>query len=234
MITVSNKKDIINFIREDLNREYNSICENMTEHVNVIFTDILRKLSKKDFVVNFMMKLKDYNYNTYIHSIRVGVYSIIIGFILGNNEKFLIEIGAAGLLHDIGKIGVPIEIINKKDKLDQLEFNIIQSHVSRSTYDIKKNYHFENENIILGVYQHHERTDGSGYPRQLMGDEISIPGRILAVADVFEAYSSERSYHEARTVKQTINFMAALNGIDKKILNRFISYMNEDTGKIQI
>jgi len=234
MMTLNSRREILRVISEDIYREYDIITENMDIHADVAIKDILKRLCRKEYIVDFMIKMKEYDYSTYVHVIRVAVFSILIGYVLGENEKHIIEIGAAGLLHDIGKINIPIEIINKKGKLDEIEFNIIKSHVSRSVYEIKKLYRFESENILRGIYEHHEKVDGTGYPRHINGEEISLEGRILAIADIFEAYSSSRAYHEARTVNQTVEFMETLTGLDKEILNKFICHLNINTGKIKV
>jgi len=104
-------------------------------------------------------------------------------------------IHAAGLMHDIGKIAVPAEILTKPAKLTDLEFNLIRCH-PQVAYDILKgvNFPWPIADIIL---QHHERMDGSGYPNGLKGDQILLEARILAVADVVEAMSSHRPYRPA-------------------------------------
>jgi putative two-component system response regulator len=101
----------------------------------------------------------------------------------------------AGFIHDIGKIGVPVEILNKPGKLNRHEFAIIQSHVQIG-YDILKNINFPWP-IAQAVYQHHERFDGSGYPRRLAGEDICTEAKIIGVADTIEAMSSNRSYRSA-------------------------------------
>lgn len=220
-------------LKDDMITAYESICV-INEEIKKKFIAIILEVCNTESLSICMRKLRDYDYNTYIHSVRVGIYSMLIGFLLDYDEVFITEIGIAGLLHDIGKKFIPIEIINKKEGLSQLEFILVQAHVSMSTYYIKKKYNFINKNIVSGVYQHHERLDGTGYPRCLMNDEISVPGRILAIADIYEAYSSNRPYHESRTAQQTTEFMQALNGLDTDILNKFTDCLNYDTGKVEI
>jgi HD-GYP domain-containing protein (c-di-GMP phosphodiesterase class II) len=101
----------------------------------------------------------------------------------------------AASIHDLGKISVPAEILSKPTKLTDIEFMLIKTH-SQSGYDILKDIDFPWP-LAQIVYQHHERMDGSGYPRNLKGDEIIMEARIIAVADVMEAMASHRPYRPA-------------------------------------
>ena len=99
-----------------------------------------------------------------------------------------------GLLHDIGKIGIPDHIINKTGDLSDEEFNVIKSHTKIGA-EILKNI-TEMPNLYFGARWHHERYDGKGYPDNLKGDEIPLEARIIAVADCYDAMSSKRSYRD--------------------------------------
>ncbi|MCX5826694.1 MAG: HD domain-containing protein, partial [Deltaproteobacteria bacterium] len=104
----------------------------------------------------------------------------------------ILGLGLASVIHDIGKISVPAEILTKPTKLTNIEFNLIKNH-SQAAYDILKDMEFPWP-IAEIVYQHHERLDGAGYPRGLKGEEISLEAQIISVADVVEAMSSHRPY----------------------------------------
>ena len=108
----------------------------------------------------------------------------------------------AGLIHDIGKINVPAEILSKPGKLTELQYQLIQAHAEAS-YDIVKGVDFPWP-IAETVRQHHERLDGSGYPRGLSGDAILPEAKILAVADVVEAMMSHRPYRPARGIEAAL------------------------------
>jgi putative nucleotidyltransferase with HDIG domain len=101
----------------------------------------------------------------------------------------------AGLLHDIGKLGIPAEILSKPSRLSPIEFSLIREH-PQTAYDILTDVPFPGP-VAEIVLQHHERLDGSGYPHALMGDQILREARILAVADVVEAMASHRPYRPA-------------------------------------
>ena len=129
------------------------------------------------------------------HQRRVGEISRHIGEAMGFSPEHCQALNWAGFIHDAGKIGVPAEILTKPTKLSDIEFKLVQSHSeigSELLKDVKMPYH-----IAEVVLQHHERMDGSGYPKGLRGEEILMDARILAVADVFEAMVSHRPYRAA-------------------------------------
>ena len=109
----------------------------------------------------------------------------------------------ASLVHDIGKVDLPIEIVVKPDKLIEIEFNVVKNH-PKIGYEILKKVDFPWP-VAEIVFQHHEKIDGSGYPRELKRDEILIEAKILCVADVVEAMSSYRSYRPAINIDRTLN-----------------------------
>ena len=127
------------------------------------------------------------------HSSRVAEYSREIAKRAGLSSKEQDEIYMMGLLHDVGKIGVPDQVINKPAKLTEEEYDIIKTHPVTG-YDILKNI-TEMPKLAVGARWHHERYDGNGYPDGLSGTEIPAEARIIAVADAYDAMSSRRSYH---------------------------------------
>jgi PAS domain S-box-containing protein/putative nucleotidyltransferase with HDIG domain len=129
------------------------------------------------------------------HQNKVAQLSVAIGRELGMDENHLEGLRLGATIHDIGKIYVPAEILNRPGRLSKAEFEIIKSHAEVG-YDIIKDVHFPWP-VANMVVQHHERMDGSGYPRGLRGEEIILEARILAVADVVEAITSHRPYRPA-------------------------------------
>lgn len=126
------------------------------------------------------------------HQRRVAALARVIAREIGFNDWQVTGIYITGLLHDVGKVSVPSEILSKPGKIDASEFNIIRNHC-RVGYDILKKIDFPWP-VTTVVLQHHERLDGSGYPEGLSGDDIILEARILGVADVVEAMSSHRPY----------------------------------------
>ena len=132
--------------------------------------------------------------NTSQHSQRVSDYSVLIAEALGFSVEEQENIRKAALLHDIGKIGIPDKVLNKADRLDDDEYAIMKSHVIRGA-EILKDFTIV-EHATDGTKYHHERYDGTGYPNGLKGEEIPLYGRIIGVADAFDAMTANRVYRK--------------------------------------
>jgi len=139
---------------------------------------------------------------THGHEQRTATIAVSLAEEMGLPQRVVESVRIASLVHDIGKMAVPAEILAKPGRLSDLEFAIIKEH-SVAGYGILKDIPFDWP-IAEIVLQHHERMDGSGYPVGLAGDEILLEARILAVADVLEAMSSDRPYRSARGIEQAV------------------------------
>jgi putative nucleotidyltransferase with HDIG domain len=137
------------------------------------------------------------------HEMHVGQLAKAIAAQMGFDENRQEGLMVAGYLHDIGKIIIPVEILSKPGKISIEEFSLIKNHV-QSSYDLLKNVGFKWD-IAEPIYEHHERLDGSGYPRKLRADQISIDARILAVADVVESIFNYRPYRPERGVDAALS-----------------------------
>jgi putative nucleotidyltransferase with HDIG domain/PAS domain S-box-containing protein len=140
------------------------------------------------------------------HQVRVAALARRIAAEMGLPEEDLDEISMAGLLHDIGKVRIPAEILTKPGLLSNLEMSLIREHPEQA-YEILRHIDFPWA-VAEIVRQHHERLDGSGYPKGLHGDEIMLPARILGVADVVEAMASHRPYRPAVGLVQAVEEVA--------------------------
>ncbi|HWR28399.1 MAG TPA: HD domain-containing phosphohydrolase [Negativicutes bacterium] len=136
---------------------------------------------------------------TYGHSNRVLLYSEIIGITLGWDQKTMEHLRYAAILHDIGKIGIPEEILNKASRLTPEEYEAIKTHPALGAKILQNIPHLEE--VSKAILQHHEHFDGKGYPNGIAGYDISPIARILAVADAYDAMITERPYRPASTVK---------------------------------
>lgn len=141
------------------------------------------------------------------HSLRVGYYATMLGRLLCLPEVELQMLQWSALLHDVGKIGIRDEVLNKKGKLTPEEFDHIKEHPSRSHQVVQQVPQLKD--ALDGVLYHHERFDGSGYPAGLKGEEIPLQARIIQVADVFDALTSSRSYRPAYDWKKALDILAA-------------------------
>lgn len=148
---------------------------------------------------------------THGHERRVGQVATAIAEEMGLPTDCIEGVRVAGYLHDVGKIGVPTQILSKPTRLSKTEFEIVKEHAQKS-YEILKGMEFPWP-IAEAAWQHHERLDGSGYPRGLKGEEIILEARILAVADTVEAMASHRPYRPGHGVDAALAEIAGNRGI---------------------
>lgn len=132
--------------------------------------------------------------NTSQHSIRVSEYSVLIAKKLGYSDETCEELRKIAILHDIGKIGIPDQVLNKPGKLTDEEYEMMKSHVTRGA-EILKNFTLINH-VTEGALYHHERYDGRGYAHGLKGEEIPLNARIIGIADAFDAMTANRVYRK--------------------------------------
>ncbi len=137
--------------------------------------------------------LQAHNEYSFKHSLNVAIIAGIIGKWLGYTRGELKDIILAGLLHDVGKTLIPVEILNKPGKLSVKEMDIAKQHSFRG-YNLLQELADISREVKIAVFQHHERLDGSGYPLGLIEDQISVFSKIIAIADMFDAMTNERVY----------------------------------------
>ncbi len=157
------------------------------------------------------------------HSQRVVRYSIALAKKLGFPEREMPDLGRGALLHDIGKIGVPDAILLKPDELDPAEWEVMKRH-PQIGFDILRSIDFLRASAEV-VLCHQERFDGGGYPRGLEGDEIPMPARIFAIADTFDAMTSDRPYRKALSPEEARREIARFSGtqFDARVVDAFLS-----------
>lgn len=169
-----------------------------------------------------LYELKSYDEYTYIHCIDTGIMACFLGKSLGYSGERLKALSVSGILHDIGKIKIPSEIINKKGKLTEEEFNALKLHTQYGKEIIEK-YKTFSDNVLKGIYEHHEKYDGTGYPLGLKGKEISEFARIISICDVFTAVSANRSYRKRFTPNEAYELILSGSGssFDPDIVQKF-------------
>ncbi|WEG15473.1 HD domain-containing protein [Alkalihalophilus pseudofirmus] len=165
------------------------------------------------------------------HSVRVAEYAVEIGKKAGLTKEQLQTLRKTGLLHDIGKIGVPDDVLLKDGRLTEEEFKAIQLHPVLGEEILRTIQPADlMEKLIPGVRSHHERIDGGGYPDRLMGDQIPLFGKILAVADAFDAMTSDRPYRLGMSQKKALQILKEGSGTqwDPQFVKYFIEWCNEN------
>lgn len=192
-------------------------------HINDLFTkeDIAPAVSEASrlteqmvsFVSNdleaacTLMRLSRHDYYTYNHCVDVAVYSIVLARkVFGEKTDLLLMAGLGGLLHDIGKRDIDWNLINKTSALTQKEWDEIRKHPVYGK-DCLESVPSVPDASRLVVLEHHENFDGTGYPFKLSGDQISPLAKIVTIADVFDALTTDRSYHRAMSPKEALNLM---------------------------
>ena len=164
---------------------------------------------------------------TFAHSVNVAILAAMLGLLLHYTRADLGLLTLGALLHDLGKIRVPGDILNKNSRLDEDEFAVIRRHPAEGARRIKEMEHLlPNPSVLAQVAaQHHEHIDGKGYPANLTGDKIHRYAKIVAIADVYDALTSERPYKKAYTPSVTYNIMVNVNKgqFDPDMLNLFFN-----------
>ena len=164
---------------------------------------------------------------TFAHSVNVAILSAMVGNMCHYSKEDLSILTLGALLHDLGKIKVPSEILNKPSRLDNEEFYVIQHHPQDGARRIQEMSDMLPAPSVLAAIaaQHHEHVDGKGYPRNLRGDQMHRFAKIVAIADVYDALTSERPYKKAYTPSIAYNLMVNVNKgqFDAKMLNLFFN-----------
>ncbi|EOD00571.1 HD-GYP domain-containing protein [Caldisalinibacter kiritimatiensis] len=218
---VSHKKDYVLIQDEKFCKAHKKLVHKTKDILNnvrlgkkIIITEIsdtvdniVEELIKNNNILGRLRRLKENDDYTFSHSLNVSMLATMVGKWLNYSKVELKQLALAGLFHDIGKMKIPQDIINKPGKLTEKEFEIIKKHTIYG-YNILNNTIGISKNIALGALQHHEREDGSGYPLRVKSEKIHEFAKIIAVCDIFDAMTSDRVYKEKEspfTVAELIN-----------------------------
>lgn len=220
---LTNLEDVFYLVQQEdkgiLPAKVRAFEEGIGQLVNAIIKD-------KRTMVN-INSLKSFDEYTYHHSLSVAVVSIAIAQAIGFSNRNLKQMGKCAMMHDIGKIAIPLQIINKSSRLDAEEYRIIKNH-SPEGFKYLANKEIGNDELWYGVMYHHEKYDGTGYPLGLRGDEIPLLSRIIAVADVYDALTSNRPYRQPMQPAEAMEYIMSGVGtfFDYDIVMAFLSKIN--------
>jgi HD-GYP domain-containing protein (c-di-GMP phosphodiesterase class II) len=202
----------------------NPTAENIKESKKGISAIVSLILNDND-TLNYLTNITSHDYYTYTHSVEVGILSVALAKSLfrGTTNHDLHALGAGFFLHDLGKIGINKDIINKPGRLTDEEMADMRRHPVlgyKLLYEANE-LTAESKTIVL---QHHERDDGLGYPKGLRGNEIHIYGRICAIADVYDALTTDRPYRQKMKPFDALKLMhdQMLNHFQKDLFERFV------------
>lgn len=190
----------------------------------------IHELAKQEDIFELFETLKAKDDYTYQHNIGVGVLSTLIGRWMNLEESELSTLSLAAFLHDVGKVKIPAEILNKPGKLTEKEFDLVKKHTIFG-YELLKETTGLSPRIARVALQHHEREDGRGYPLGLKKENIDIFSSIVAVADVFHAMSSKRPYHEPVPFHEIVSQMGQgkFGELNPNIVSLFLENMMRRT-----
>jgi putative nucleotidyltransferase with HDIG domain len=176
-----------------------------------LVTEITSSVSRNADAIISLARLKTTDDYTYMHSVAVCAMMISLANQLGMTQEQIKQAGMAGLLHDVGKMAVPLDILNKPAKLTEEEFASVRSHTVQG-HNILQQIEGIGEAALDVSLHHHEKIDGSGYPFNLKADSISIMAKMGAVCDVYDAITSNRPYKAGWDPARSIRHMAASAG----------------------
>ena len=187
------------------------VLEKKLKDMGQLVDDLLGSLLGCDDTLTVLTDVFLYDKYIYQHSFQVTLYSLAIAKEMGYVGEDLKAIGMGALLHDVGKMVVPSNVLYKPGRLTYEEYEIVKQH-TRHGFDILRNIHSLSLLVAHCAFQHHERMDGSGYPRGLVNYEIHPYAKIIAVADVFDAVTSNRIYRNKMLPSQGIEIIEAGSG----------------------
>ena len=206
----------------EIHQSKSMVIENAAITMSKLVDQLTEELKGHDDLFHIISDIYTFDHYIFNHSLNVALYSLAIGLELKLKPDVLKTLGLGSILHDVGKMAVPEEILFKPGKLLEEEFQIIKRH-SEEGFNILRQVHNLSLLVAHCAYQHHERLDGSGYPRGLKNNEILYMAKIIAVADVFDAVTSNRVYREAMLPSEALELLYAGAGtkFDVEIVDAF-------------
>jgi putative nucleotidyltransferase with HDIG domain len=195
-----------------------------TEAAHEIVDTLVQKSEANRNIINAIMQVRSIDEYTYYHCMNVSMLAMMIARWMNLDEKTVRDCTEAGLLHDIGKAKVPVEILNKPGKLTDEEFQEMKRH-SEYGYMMVCERHDIDHQVAISILTHHEKEDGSGYPLGLTGDKLNLISKIITVADIFDAMTANRTYKYKDTPFKVFELMQhnSFGVLNPQVLNAFLS-----------
>ncbi|MHC4267020.1 MAG: HD-GYP domain-containing protein [Planctomycetota bacterium] len=222
-----------------------SLTKDILEDINTDEVDLNRVKNWVKYTMSFILNdenafsglisMTSHDYYTYTHSINLSVLGLLFGKHLRIDPISLNSFGTGMLLHDVGKIEIPIEILNKPGKLTKEEYEVIKRH-PESGYNLLKDKQTIEKISLVPAIQHHENYDGTGYPYGIGGSEIDLYGRLSRIIDVYDAITTRRCYGDAMKPFDALNVMSEemVNCFDTELFKEFICFLGpKGTGIIK-
>jgi HD-GYP domain-containing protein (c-di-GMP phosphodiesterase class II) len=193
------------------------------QEVKRTVSELVKNMIADPGAMMWMSKLRNQDEYTAEHCLNVGMLAINFGRHLGASEDDLHKLGVSGMLHDIGKMRTPLEVLNKPDKLEPHEFKIMMAH-PKSGRDILMSHKTVDHTAIDVAYGHHEMLDGSGYPRKIKASGISDFTRMVTLCDIYDAITSDRVYKKGQTSREALNILYGNRAtkFDTTLVDKFV------------
>lgn len=199
-------------------------AENIREAKKGI-TEIVNLILKEEKTLYYLLNITSHDFYTYTHSVSVGILAVALAKSLfrDNKNHDIPALGAGFFLHDLGKVGIDNNIINKPGKLNDEEMKEIRRHPSLGFKLLHDTRQLTDESKII-VLQHHERVDGTGYPKGLRGDDIHVYARLCSIADVYDALTSDRPYRKKMAPFHALKLMREemMHHFQRDLFERFV------------
>ena len=213
-------------VAEGIQYVYNNTDDpSLVQTTENIADSLMSAIQENDAMAIDISALKTSDEYTFKHSVDVATISMIVAKKMGMSDTEIHEIGVTGLLHDVGKTKIPPEILNKPDRLNDAEFEVMRQHSVFSYRIIQDNPDLSDE-IKLGVLQHHEKINGAGYPMSVPGNKITPYAKVLSVADIYDALVTERPYKSAFSQREAVEMiMSMTQELDLFAMKSFLQSM---------
>jgi HD-GYP domain-containing protein (c-di-GMP phosphodiesterase class II) len=242
-ISKHHKEDHVVLVREvkGIKRTYDQACTYIhhvlddvrlgksldTARARVLVDSMVESVVRNESALTLLAQMKSKDEYTVLHCINVCILSILFGKYYGLGASDLRVLGMGALLHDIGKMGISDDILNKRSSLTEEEFNQMKRHPEIG-YQLLSKVKGIPWGALEVVRAHHERIDGKGYPRKLVGDKIGLLPQIASVIDVYDATTTQRSYHDALSPHEALKrmFEHALGAFPEELLKSFIQCLS--------
>ncbi len=192
-----------------------------SHHLNAACAPLIEAVAHSEHK-HILGAIRGHDNFSYVHSMRVATLLTLFGHTIGLKDEALVILASGGLVHDIGKMGIPHEILNKPGALSEAERTVMRSHVGR-TIDYLQNRSDVAKGVVTIAAQHHEKLDGSGYPRGLKGGQLNDLARMAAIVDVFAAMTDRRTYKAPVAAETALATMSETMGaeLDTRLLGMF-------------
>jgi HD-GYP domain-containing protein (c-di-GMP phosphodiesterase class II) len=218
----NNSLDYVKNVVDSLKNKRKIDFEKSEEYIGHVFSHISNNVDS----LLFVSKLKQHDKYTYTHNLNVSIFSLAFASTLGLGTENIKILGLSGLFHDIGKVMIDQDILNKPGKLNSQEFEEIKKHPTHG-YNILQNDKKSLATVCRAAYEHHEKYSGGGYPQNLNSSQICIQASLISVIDIFDALTSDRVYKKRIDLHKALGIVFNLKGssLNPALVDKFIKFL---------